>query len=187
MVAIGVTGHRNLRNHEELTAVVDQVFERIYGSYGEVISQVVSPLAEGADRLVAKLAMDKCAAELIVPLPFGKEEYELDFESNESKIEFENLIDLAAEVIELLEKESKELSYLAAGMFVLEHCDVLIAIWDGTPPRGIGGTGEIVKIAREHNTPLAWIRVQSSDSTDYIKPTVKFERFPPFTNVGSGE
>ncbi len=43
-------------------------------------------------------------------------------------------------------------------MYILEHCDVLVALWDGQSEQGKGGTGEIVAIARERGLPLAWVQ-----------------------------
>jgi len=40
------------------------------------------------------------------------------------------------------------------GQYVVDHCDVLIAVWDGQPSRGRGGTAEIVQYALEQNRPI---------------------------------
>ena len=40
------------------------------------------------------------------------------------------------------------------GQYVVDHCDVLIAVWDGQPARGRGGTAEIVQYAQEQNRPI---------------------------------
>ena len=34
--------------------------------------------------------------------------------------------------------------YACAGAYIVKHCDVLIALWDGQPARGLGGTGQLV-------------------------------------------
>ena len=62
--------------------------------------RVISPLAEGADRLVAKEAI-ALGFELQCPLPFTREEYQRDFESAQSRQEFCALIALATAVLEL--------------------------------------------------------------------------------------
>ena len=38
------------------------------------------------------------------------------------------------------------------GRATVAHCDVLIAVWDGLPPRGRGGTGEVVQLALTRGT-----------------------------------
>jgi hypothetical protein len=40
---------------------------------------------------------------------------------------------------------------------VLRHSDVLLAVWDGMPARGPGGTGAIVAAARTMGLPLLWV------------------------------
>ena len=68
--------------------------------YPERELRVMSPLAEGADRLVAGIALD-LGIDLIVPLPMARELYIADFDSQPSLAEFESLSERAAEVYEL--------------------------------------------------------------------------------------
>jgi hypothetical protein len=185
MVAIGVTGHRNLTNEEQLLSGVDQALNHIQGAFPNSRITIISPLAEGADRLVAWRAMANNDADLVVPLPLDVEEYMLDFSKISSKAEFVTLLEQAAQVIELPVLENREDSYLAVGLYVLKQCDILIAIWDGLPARGPAGTGQIVAHAREQKKPLAWIFAGSQDqdkipaSLSELKPgEVEFEYFP---------
>lgn len=50
--------------------------------------------------------------------------------------------------------EARRLAYEDSGHFVVDHCDVLIALCDGQPPRGRGGTANIMTYARESKCPL---------------------------------
>lgn len=129
--------------------------------------------------------MAKYDADLVVPLPLVISDYMLDFGSQASKAEFKNLLNSAAQVIEIPPMEDREVSYLAAGLYVLEHSEVLIAIWDGLPARGPAGTGQIVAQAREQLKPLAWIFAGNQDQehhsaslSEKIIGEVKFENFP---------
>jgi hypothetical protein len=183
MVTVGVSGHRSFRDIEVISKAVDTILQKIQIAYGEEPIRVISPLAEGADRLVAKRAFELYSAQLIVPLPFEMSVYMQDFKSNDSKEEFSGLVDRAAEVILLPAKSSRGESFLAVGLYVLNKCDVLIAIWDGEPARGTGGTAQIVDEARKQGKPIAWLEVKNqgktmtidSDSTD---STIHYERFP---------
>ena len=40
------------------------------------------------------------------------------------------------------------------GRATVAHCDMLIAVWDGLPPRGRGGTGEVVQLALTRGTAI---------------------------------
>ena len=119
--------------------------------------RVVSPLAEGADRLFAE-AGDKAGAKLYFPLPFRQAEYEKDFP--DSVDAFRALI-AKGEVFELdgyrSEKLAQDESYEAVGRFVVGASDFLVAIWDGKRARGQGGTGEIVPFAIQAGAPVWWI------------------------------
>ena len=47
-------------------------------------------------------------------------------------------------MLELPGDSGRELdAYVMTGRATVAHCDILIAIWDGLPPRGRGGTGEV--------------------------------------------
>jgi hypothetical protein len=94
---------------------------------------------------------------LFVPLPLPRDEYLLDFTSPASRTQFLRLLERAHEVIELPQIGSRPEAYEAAGRYVLDHCDVLIAIWDGRVGQGRGGTASLVERARRFAVPIAWV------------------------------
>lgn len=124
--------------------------------------RVISPLAEGADRIVASLAMER-GYELRVVLPFARAEYAKDFKKAASRAEFDELLSqgVSADRPALAldgERETYETrSYEAVGRLVVFNCDLLIAVWDGQPARGRGGTGDIVRFAARFGRPIWWI------------------------------
>jgi hypothetical protein len=111
---------------------------------------VLSALAEGADRLVAQRVLTRANARLIVPLPLARDEYMQDFESDESKREFLDLLARADEVLDLPPQPTRNEAYRAAGLYVLDHCDVLIA-WVHTGNRK-PGTNEPTSLGDEQGT-----------------------------------
>jgi hypothetical protein len=129
------------------------VLDRIEQSYPQQNLRLISPLAEGADRLVAREVLSRTNSELVVPLPVPREEYL----NSELRDEFRELIERAIEVIQLPPAESREASYERAGHFVLDNSDLLLALWDGERASGRGGTGDIVVRARTLKHPIAWI------------------------------
>ena len=50
--------------------------------------------------------------------------------------------------MQLDSSETREKAYERVGRYVVDRCDVLIALWDGERSRGHGGTAEIVDYAR---------------------------------------
>jgi len=119
----------------------------------------VSPLADGADQIGAELAIE-LGFELHAVLPFSRERTREDMPDEASRVHFDTLLAQATCVLELPGDESHKLeAYVMAGRSTVAHCDVLIAIWDGLPPRGRGGTGEVVRFAFERATPVIHVPV----------------------------
>ena len=92
-LVVGVTGHRDLvpddapRIIERVRALFTELAER----YNHTPLVLMSSLAEGADRLVARAALE-CGVDLYAVLPMSAEAYEHDFESEESRVEFRELM-----------------------------------------------------------------------------------------------
>jgi hypothetical protein len=128
-------------------------------SNGSVL-QVISPLAEGADRLVARAAIEE-GATLIAPLPFTRQAYVKDFDDAASRADFFALLEQAGEIIELDGRRGgdaeRRAAYAAVGAWVASECDILIAVWDGRKASGAGGTAEVVDRARQLGRPVLWL------------------------------
>jgi SMODS and SLOG-associating 2TM effector domain 1 len=166
-VRIGVTGHRDLepdRKFEEVPALVRKLLPESDATPLRLC--VVSALAEGADRLIVEAVFDHEAkrgeeARLEVVLPFEKERYiELQAFSATAEAEFEAWLMRSTSIIELGGQwgpTGREASYAAAGQHVVNRCDVLVALWDGKPSRGRGGTAETLLYAAELGKPCIWI------------------------------
>lgn len=60
-------------------------------------------------------------------------------------------------------EEPRTAAYGLAGRNVVENCDVLIALWDGKPVSGSGGTAEVVEYAREVGRSLFRINSESGE------------------------
>lgn len=171
-IIIGVTGHRRLENEPALASDVASVLAKIERliptlQATPVEFTVLSPLAEGADRLVAREVLTRAGARLEAVLPMEEDEYAADFELPGSRAEFEALLSTARTRRRLPPSPSQAEAYAKAGRYVVDHCDVLIAIWDGEPGNGKGGTSEIIEYAREAQCPLFWIRSDRSADPAY--------------------
>jgi hypothetical protein len=158
MTTVGVTGHRSLHEVSVLTQKIDAALKQIRETYPAPFV-IYSALAEGADRLVVWRAFDLMGASLKAILPLKPADYQADFSDEDSLTEFQELLGLAQEVVELPATSPREAAYEAAGRYILEHVDLLIAVWDGQLPRGRGGTGQIVLEARENQVPVVWIPI----------------------------
>jgi hypothetical protein len=152
---VGVTSHRDI-DPAQLPALRTQVrdaLSTLREQFPELSLVVLSALAEGGDRLVADEGL-ALGARLIVPLPMPVEMYAQDFVAPGSRDDFEALLRHAS-VIVLPQQEAPELlrvpgperdrQYLLAGLFVANHCHVLLALWDGRDNGGVGGTAQVVR------------------------------------------
>ena len=116
---------------------------------------IVSSLAEGADRIVAQVGLDRGFL-LDVVLPFQRDEYANDFK--ESKAVYFDLLKRARSVFEIEGKRTNEArAYEAAGLIMVGNVNLLIAVWDGKEPAGIGGTALIVEKAIGAHVPVVMI------------------------------
>ncbi len=125
---------------------------------------LLTALADGADQLVAQEALD-AGYQLHVILPFDRATVEsTEFVGlDESREQFAKLLARCSAVLELdgtadAGAEASNLAYQQAGRMVLRYSDLLLTIWNGAPPLGPGGTGEIVQIAIEDDIPVVWIK-----------------------------
>lgn len=169
-LVIGVTGHRDLRDEDvprleaEVAGVIATLRRDYLGGGDDTPIIVLSALAEGADRLVARVALAH-GARLVAPLPLPVDEYRRDFEPGlkpGNAAEFDALLAqaTAAPVVPFTPGNSlsavraddrkRAEQYRAVGLFIVQHCHVLIALWDGDDrSMAAGGTAEIVKFKRE--------------------------------------
>ncbi|HJQ69272.1 MAG TPA: hypothetical protein VKA70_09880, partial [Blastocatellia bacterium] len=148
-LVIGVTGHIDLLDsqsqREALEHRVTSIFADLKTTYRHTPLVLLSPLAEGADRLVARIALEK-KLRLVVPLPMPQELYEADFKTEESKREFKRLLERAESVFTLTTAEGeRNEQYAQVGAYIARHSHILIALWDGLPPEKVGGTAQIVQ------------------------------------------
>ncbi|MCI0480453.1 MAG: hypothetical protein L0213_02555, partial [Candidatus Dadabacteria bacterium] len=177
-VRVGVTGHRLngldkadiatlrvrvnevLKHMRGVAGEVKSSFESLYTDGGPPVLRIISPLADGADTLVAEEALAE-GFELQCALPFARQEYEKDFTDGESLGKYRTFLGAATSILELdgsrATPETENDSYQTVGWMVLAQSDVLIAIWDGEDAKGKGGTGQIVKESLVSEIPVVWI------------------------------
>src|SRR6478609_7219308 len=98
----GVSGHRDLvaADVPELQRQLDRVFASFCAAYPDRTYELLSPLAEGADRLAAKVALAR-GIRLLVPMPMAQPEYERDFATGGSLDEFRRMVAAASTSWEL--------------------------------------------------------------------------------------
>jgi hypothetical protein len=175
VLSVGITGHRiEALPGEAVETIVDRIgatlvqlkagacalYEQERQLFADAPPRLlfVSPLADGSDQIAAELALD-LGFELQAVLPFDRETYRTTLHNSGLK-RFDELICRASCVLELPGEIDGELkAFVMAGRGTVAHCDILLAVWDGRPPRGRGGTGEVVHIAITRGRAIAHIPV----------------------------
>jgi hypothetical protein len=180
VLSIGVTGHRK----EALPAdSCDDLKERIRGALTLLVESAlavhqqeaefytgeparllfISPLADGADQIAARIALE-LGFELHVVTPFAASAYQRALPDDRSRKGFGELLEKASCILELPgEHEDPEQAYVMTGRATIAHCDLMLAVWDGLAPRGRGGTGEVVELAVVNGTPVVHVPIDPQE------------------------
>jgi len=156
---IAVTGHRDIVVTELLKEAVKHYFEDMAQKYDEIV--LLSPLAVGADQLVAKVALEYDNITLEVPMPFHQERYLETFDVSSR----ENFLRLSQEAKHLfVVPPVYKYPYENLGRYMVEYSDVLLALWDGTINGKKGGTADVVGYAKSQNKPVKHLPVKRKNS-----------------------
>lgn len=184
-LTVGVTGHRleaiPAVKRAGLEARLAEVLERLEAealslhagardlfASGPPLFTLVSPLADGADQMAAEAALAR-GWRLQAVLPFDRATYARDFPDKPARDAFEAIFARADCALELPGDPHDPLdAYVMAGRATVAHCDILIAVWDGLPPRGRGGTGEIVELAIARGTVIIHLPVDADKPSEIL-------------------
>lgn len=173
-LSIGIIGHRPNRLPDHARKVVesqvDDILAHLKASMAQAKSTyrsfladhparltMISALAEGADRIAAQAAL-KNGLDLTSVLPFPVADYENDFVEAASREEYANLLARSAKTLVLPgDYHSEHRDYEPVGRVILDNADVILAVWDGGPSGGRGGTTELLQRAAEKSLPIIHI------------------------------
>lgn len=165
-LVVAVTGHRDLVADEvpEIRERVRHMFRQLRDDYPDRYVQVISGFAEGADQLVADVALQE-GLPLVAVLPMPKDLYLRDFETTEARTRLEELYAKATDRLELPlasgntldgiaePGEQRARQYAQLGVFLCAHCHLLLAIWDGKTSRKLGGTAQVIQFHHDDIMP----------------------------------
>jgi hypothetical protein len=157
-IVVGTTGHRDLDPSDQgpLREAVHRVLSGLLSAHPSSPFVLLSALAEGADRLVARVALDLGMA-LCVPLPMREDAYRTTFSSATPAGEFDALLRRARWTVDVRSfpiagaprsasaGASAEQLYERLGEFLVHESDVLLALWNGIDSDLPGGTGSVVR------------------------------------------
>ncbi|MET0182565.1 MAG: hypothetical protein ABW199_06745 [Caulobacterales bacterium] len=190
-VIVAVTGHRLNQLPEgdrpRIKGEIERCLDAIETAsmeltHGRARMTLRSAIAEGADRYAADAALARLWR-LVTPLPFEPERYEQDFGGDRASIGHFNKLLHASRSVRAVSREEVEkiggdaAPYAAVGRALVERADLLICVWNGSPPRGPGGTSEVAALMLEKGGLVLWVAVGA--------PGVKLVGPAPLPRAGS--
>jgi hypothetical protein len=134
---IGVTGHQ-AREGIDWVWVRSAIADVLQGA--APVERAITSLAVGTDQVFAEEALAQ-AIKVQVFIPFAG--YARCFESRGLDA-YQRLLARCAETVVLNKAGTDQEAFLAAGIRVADESDLLIAVWDGRPAVGLGGTADVV-------------------------------------------
>jgi hypothetical protein len=161
MTRIGIVGHRFFNDDLVLKFVKQQTTEILNKALKENTNPIaLSAIAEGADTLFAEAAIA-----LDIPLEIVRPylTYSSDFASASSQNCYNRLRTAARRETQLPYLHRSDEAYETAMKWIVMRSELLIAVWDGHPANGPGGTGNAVLQATQLG--LYWIHLNVVDLT----------------------
>ncbi len=194
-INIGIVGHRKLPADSEaireavrgfLRIVKNQVLALTQGPYARLINELYAPeprfvllssLAEGADSVAAEEAL-ALGYELHVPLPMARSEYEKDFEDGAPRNTFHELLSRATRVFEICAAHpERSHAYADAARVVLNHSDVLLALWNKKDTGYVAGTAPAMEAASRQHLPVVHIHPDGTEPTSIIIDNLRYSNW----------
>ncbi|WP_174564466.1 hypothetical protein [Nocardia inohanensis] len=151
MTRIAITGHRGLPA-PTLASIDAALRAEVSGrDTGDLVG--VSCLADGPDSLFASAVLDAGGRlEVVIPAHAYRESLPPEHHAT-----YDRLLAAADSVTQLEFRESAPEAHQAGSLRMLDEADELLAVWDGEPARGFGGTADVVAAARSRGLPITRI------------------------------
>ncbi|MEU3998854.1 hypothetical protein AB0E76_23995 [Streptomyces fungicidicus] len=145
---VGITGHRGLGADVEgrVRSMLDEAVSACDAA--ELVG--VSCIADGPDVWFAE-AVVRHGGRLEVVIPAAGYRAALP---EWHRATYDALLGQASEVHETGMDESTSEAHMAGSEILVGLSDTLLAVWDGKPARGFGGTADVVAYAERNGTPV---------------------------------
>jgi hypothetical protein len=145
---VGITGHRGLP--ERPAELVRAAISEIVGQYDPSELVGLSCVADGPDTWFAQEVLGR-GGRLEVVVPAREYRASLPEWHHET---YDDLLRHASEVYETGLRESNSHAHMAGSEILVGLADELVAVWDGRPARGHGGTADVVRYAESSGVPV---------------------------------
>lgn len=151
MTVVGVTGHSNITD-STADLVRGEIVKLLRSKGNDLIG--ITCLASGADQAFAD-ALLEIGGSLSVVVPAF--DYFANISDPAAAKRCQDYLAEAKSTIAMENEFSGPHAYFEASKYLIDNCDLLIAVWDGSAPTGGGGTADAVNYAREQGRPVTVI------------------------------
>lgn len=149
MIRIGISGHSNLAP-ESTELVFGALREALEPHAGDGLLGITC-LAVGADQLFARAVRSLGGRyDVILPAP----DYRSSVVKPANRADFDALLADASDVRFMPFESSGREAYMAASDALVTRSERLLAVWDGQPSGGFGGTADVVAHAHQAGIPV---------------------------------
>ncbi|MEY4761984.1 MAG: hypothetical protein RLZZ200_1840 [Pseudomonadota bacterium] len=158
---VGVVGHRDLLPAQlsDIRRTVSFALQDLAGAVDGVKPTILCPMADGADLLVADVALGM-GLDIVVLLTFPEDMCRAELSSDSARALFDKVLARATRRLELplppgtgpdsLPHGSalRDAQYAEVGRLLANHCALLLAIWNGQPTTHVAGTARVLESRR---------------------------------------
>jgi len=181
LFTVGFCGHRDIApaEPEALGAAIEQVF-RTLGEIAQELSRrsgsadscgedcatvrLLAGAAHGADE-IALARMEQLGDHILqVVFPYIDEDRETPLTDTPDGWPGASPLEVGSETDKtILDGQSLEngvpfrSGHLEQAKWITRYSDLLVAVWNGAPPNGTGGTGDAIELAVRRGLPVVWI------------------------------
>ena len=159
-MAIGFSGHRALVDETRCRAAIKEFLQRQKASTAGLVYGV-SSVAAGADLLFAESCLE-LSLPLCVLLPLPIEEFRNDLDEN-TWGRAQRILARAASVEVASGNQPRDACYYECGIETVQRSRLILAVWNGEPAQGLGGTEDVVTFARGIGRPVVWLHSETGE------------------------
>lgn len=163
---VGFSGHRRLMNIEAVRQGIRSTLAELKAKAQAAGGRLVlfSSAASGADLLALEAARE-IGLDVHIILPLTEEDFRNDFVDESGRLDEAQWQRSIGQVV--LARSNRETDsvrvlptraprpecYHETALKMIDACDLMLTVWDGEAARGLGGTGEFHRLARERGRP----------------------------------
>ncbi len=170
VLAVGFSGHRKVPDETKSRQLIRDFLAAQRESHHGIVYGV-SSAASGGDQLFAESCLE-LGIPLRILLPRPAEQFRADFD-DASWQRTVRIMENAVSVEVTGRNESRNEQFYDCGIQTVAESQLLVALWNGLPSRGAGGTQEMVAYARKIGHPIAWIHSETGELQFFNKEALK--------------